>query len=133
MRSSDFLEVFNEYVNSLNYPFPCAIGLLQSGESMAILPMPGGDTILFQDGSRDKTILIDVNVKSKNQSECYNILNDLAFKVEDLQELASKNNSFEFGRFKVSSLPSLITQDESGYYVYSVSLNSRIYIYEGVL
>lgn len=129
----DLLIVLNRYINSHKYFTRSFIGLLQATDSLSIMAMPGGRETVFQDGARDKDYQVQVNAKSQDQLTCINTLNDLAKKLERLDSLPSINGSYEFQEITITSLPSLIAQDEQGFYIYALSISATITIPKGVL
>lgn len=128
----DFLERLNQKINSFGLYAPCIIGLLGSGESLSIMPMPGGNETVYFDGVRDKDYQVQVNAKSKNQLNCFNALTTIYQTLENLDDLPSANGSYDFQKITTQSLPNLVTQDEQGFYFYAMNIVAKITIYEGV-
>lgn len=129
----DFMLKLNQKINSLGLYADSRIGLLDVGESLSIMAMPGGAETVFFDGTRDKEYQVQVNAKSKNQMDCFNALTYIYQSLEDLEELPSDNGSYEFNGIETKSLPSLLEQDEQGFYIYVLSLSAKITIYKGVV
>lgn len=128
----DFLDQLMHEINSYNLYATCRIGLLGEDDSLSIMAMPGGEETIYMDGTRDKNFQVQVNAKSKNQLNCYDSLTIIYQKLENLMDLPSRNNSYDFQKFTTQSLPNLIGQDEQGFYVYAANLNALITIYKGV-
>lgn len=128
----DFMIKLNQQINNLNLYAHSAIGLLGPSESLSIMAMPGGAEVEYMDGTRDKDYQVQVNAKSKDQMNCFNALTTTYQKLENLVELPSGNGSFDFNKIETKSLPSLVTQDEQGFYVYALSISAKITIYKGV-
>lgn len=122
----------NQKINSMNLYARSTIGLLGPNESLSIMAMPGGVETVFFDGTRDKDYQVQVNAKSKNQMNCFNALTQIYQTLENLEELPSDNGSYEFESINTQSLPSLLEQDEQGFFVYVLSLSAKITIYKGV-
>lgn len=129
----DFMIQLNNKINSLGLYASCSIGLLDDGESISIMAMPGGDEVVYFDGIRDKNYQVQINAKSKNQLNCINALTHIYRTLENLDDLPSENGSYEFQKITTQSLPSLLEQDEQGFFIYVMSINARITIYEGVM
>lgn len=129
----DFMDRLNEKINSMNLFASSRIGLLGADESISIMVMPGGEETAFFDGTRDKTYNVQVNAKSKNQLNCFNALTKIYQTLENLDDLPSENGSYEFQGITTQSLPSLLEQDEQGYWVYILSISAQITIYKGVV
>ena len=127
------MDQLNKKINSMNLFASSRIGLLGADESISIMVMPGGEEIAFFDGTRDKEYQVQVNAKSKNQLNCFNALTKIYQTLENLDDLPSENGSYDFQGITTQSLPSLLEQDEQGYWVYVLSISARITIYKGVV
>lgn len=128
----DFINRLRDKINTLNLYANCTIGLLGASESLSVMPMPGGAEVEYMDGVRDKDYQVQVNAKSKNQGNCINALTTIYQTLERLTELPSNNGSFDFQKITTQSLPSLVMQDEQGFFIYALSISAKITIYEGV-
>ena len=128
----DFMLKLNQFINSLDLYAPCKIGVLGEGESLSIMAMPGGEETVYFDGVRDKDYQVQVNAKSRNHNNCFNALTTIYQTLENLDDLPSDNGSYDFQRITTQSLPSLVMQDEDGYFIYQLSISAKITIYEGV-
>src|SRR5690606_13831568 len=128
----DFLVQLNQKINSFGLFAQSTIGLLGPGESISIMIMPGGDETEYFDGSRDKNFNIQINAKSKNQMNCFNALTTIYQTLETMDDLPSENGSYDFQKITTQSLPSLLEQDEQGFFVYVLSIEAKITIYKGV-
>lgn len=136
----DFLLKLNQYINSqrltgsaLNKPLTSQIGLLKDDESMSIMAMPGGAQVVFMNGDREKAYQVQINVKSKRQDVCMNALNALSKKLENLMDLPSSNNSYEFQEIVITSFPSFLQQDEQGFFIWVLSISAELTIFKGVV
>lgn len=136
----DFLEKLNQYINSQrlagskpNEPLTSQIGLLKVDESMSIMAMPGGAQVVFMNGDSEKAYQVQINVKSKRQDVCMNALNALSKKLENLMNLPSSNNSYEFQEIVITSFPSFLQQDEQGFFIWVLSISAELTIFKGVV
>ncbi|MEK6452617.1 minor capsid protein [Caldifermentibacillus hisashii] len=128
----DFLTKLNQKINSLGLYARSSIGLLGPDESLSIMAMPGGAETVFFDGTRDREYQVQINAKSKNQMNCFNALTYIYQTLENLSDLPSDNGSYEFQKIETKSFPSLLEQDEQGYFIYVLSISAKITIYQGV-
>ncbi|HSH24144.1 MAG TPA: minor capsid protein [Massilibacterium sp.] len=128
----DFMNQLNKKINNLNLYAHCSIGLLDEGESLSIMAMPGGEETVFYDGVRDKDYQVQINAKSKNQENCFDSLTTIYQELENLEELSSQNGSYDFQKITIPSLPSLVTMDEDGFFIYALNISAKITIYKGV-
>lgn len=132
MMELDFMLKLNQKINSFNLYARSSIGLLGVSESLSIMAMPGGAETVFMDGVRDKDYQVQVNAKSMDQMNCFNALTAIYQTLENLDALPSGNGSYDFEKIETKSLPSLVTQDEQGFFVYALSISAKITIYRGV-
>lgn len=124
------MERLNSHINTLDLFARSRIGLLGESDSISVMAMPGGDETVYFDGIRDKNYQIQVSAKSKNQNNCFNALTTVYQELEQLDELKSNNGSFDYQTTRTASLPNLIGQDDSGYFIWGVNLSCKITIYE---
>lgn len=128
----DFMDRLNDEINSLRLYAHCTIGLLGENESLSIMAMPGGAETVYMDGVRDKDYQVQVNAKSMDQLNCFNALTTIYQTLENLTDLPSDNGSFDFQKITTQSLPSLVMQDDQGFFIYALSISAKITIYERV-
>ena len=129
----DFMLKLNQLINSLNLYARSSIGLLGVSESLSIMAMPGGTEVEYMDGMRDKDYQVQVNAKSQDQLNCFNALTIIYQTLENLAELPSSNGSFEFNKISIPSLPSLVQQDDDGFFIFALSISAKITIYKGAI
>lgn len=128
--SLDILDRLNDYINSLNLFAHSRIGLLDIGNSVSIMSMPGGEERVYLDGIRDKEYQVQINAKSDNQNNCFNSLTSIYQNLERLDDLPSSNGSYDFQGIKVTSLPNMIGQDDQGFFIWAINISIEITIYE---
>ncbi|MEK3890248.1 minor capsid protein [Bacillus sp. FSL K6-3431] len=133
LKELDFMQKLNQKINSLGLYADSFIGVLGDGENLSIVAMPGGAEVEYMGGMRDKDYQVQVNAKSIDQLNCINALTYIYQTLENLTDLPSSNDSYEFNKISTQSLPSLVTQDEQGFYVYALSISAKITIYKGVV
>lgn len=130
----DFIWRLNDFINTLDLYAWSNVGLLEETESLSVMVMPGGEEIVYFDGTRDKNLNIQINAKSKNQLDCIDSLAKIARILENLPENAiqSENNSFYFESISITSPVSIVSQDEQGFFIYALSISAKIHIKKGV-
>ncbi|MGE7113943.1 phage tail terminator protein [Lysinibacillus sp. NPDC047702] len=128
----DLLLQLNRYINSQKPFAKSIIGALEANESISVMAMPGGQEMVYFDGMRDKQQQVQINAKSKQQNNCINFLTTIFQKLENLDDLPSENNSYEFNNIRIVGMPSLIAVDEQGYFIYQLSISVQITINKGV-
>lgn len=130
----DFIWRLNDYINMLELFAWSNVGLLEETESLSVMAMPGGEEIVYFDGTRDKHLNVQINAKSKNQLNCIDSLAKVARVLENLEEdaIKSHNDTFYFESISVTSPVSIVAQDEQGFFIYALSISAKITIYKGV-
>lgn len=128
----DLLKQLNKKINSLNLYARSRIGLLDVDDSISVMAMPGGDEVVYMDGSRDKDYQIQINAKSKRNGYCFDALTTIFQTLENLDDLPSENGSYEFNKIETKSLPNLVGQDEDGFFIWALNISCKITIYQGV-
>ena len=130
----DFIWRLNDYINTLDLFAWSNVGVLEETESLSVMAMPGGEEIVYFDGSRDKHFNVQINAKSKNQLNCIDSLAKIARVLENLDEntIKSENDSFYFESISVTSPVSIVGQDEQGFFIYALSISAKIHINKGV-
>lgn len=129
--SLDILHRIKDKVNSLNSYTTATVGMLDADESISILAMPGGAEKEYMDGVRDKDYQMQINAKSQSQAHCFNSLTEIYQALENLYDLPSNNGSYDFNKIETKSLPSIVSFDEQGFYIFALSISAKITIYEG--
>lgn len=125
----DFIKQLRDTVNDLGIPFVCKLGILDSVDSLCLYPLSGGRTIKnYMDGMKDKQLNFEFAIKTKDNTKAYETLNDIAAQIELLDDLPSKNGSYDFQKIKVVSDSYLIGLDEQGYFVYNMIIQTELTI-----
>lgn len=130
----DFIWRLNDYINTLGLFARSDVGVLDVGESMSLMAMPGGEETVYMDGVRDKNYQMQINAKSIDQFNCIESLSHVARVLENLKEdeIKSHNGTFDFESIRIISPLSIVAQDEQGYFIYTLSISAKITIYERV-
>ena len=129
----DFIWRLNDFINTLDLFAWSDVGNLSETDSMSLMAMPGGSETVYMDGVRDKDYQMQIDAKSKNQLHCIESLSKVAKTLENLKNIESHNDSFDFESINITSLLSFVAQDEQGYFIYALSISAKITIYEGAV
>lgn len=132
MKELDFLVQLNQYINSLGLYARSILSVLTENESLSLIALPGGIETVYMDGSKDKDYNVQINAKSKDQLNCVNALNAIAYSLENLYALPSSNQSYELDRFILSGMPSYVSQDAQGFFIWQLTVTAKITIDKGV-
>lgn len=134
MQNLDFLLRANQHINTLGLYTRSIVGPLPDGKvGISLIPLPGGAQVEYMDGSRDKDYNLQISAKSEDPQECLNALYAIGHSLEQLQDLPSSNNSYDFDRFVVTSMPSLVMQDAQHFFIYQLTVVAKIFIKKGVV
>ena len=128
----DFIDQLLAYINNMGLYARARVGIVGEGDGISLNLMPSGQEVVFMDGQRDKTQNIQIVAKTRNHQQAMDTLNTIYRKLENLNDLPSANDSYEFKEISVTSYPSLILHDESGNFIYEITIASNITIYKGV-
>ena len=133
MKELDLIPRLNSYINSLNLGLRSTIGILDTGNSMAIAPLPANNDTVYMDGSRDREQNIQVLVKHSNGGAVFEMMNKLERELSKLKELPSNNDTYTFNEIYTVSTPNLVGADETGKFIYDLTIVASIHIYKGVV
>ena len=130
MNNLDFHKSLNDFINEQGYNIRSKIGLNQKDGSLSVLLLSGGSETKYMDGSKDKVqpIQIICKIAEGRHDLAIILMNDLSIKLEELQDLPSSNDSYEFNELEITSQPSFLAEDDKGNVLYSFTLNADLYI-----
>src|SRR5690625_1585783 len=130
----DFIWRLNDYINTLDLFAWSNVGILEADDSLSVMAMPGGEETVYFDGTRDKHLNVQINVKSRNQLHCIDALSKVARVLENLEEdaIKSENDSFYFESIQVTYPVSIVAHDDQGYFIYVLSISAQITIKKAV-
>lgn len=125
----DFGERLKEAIDGLTLPIPTILGTLSAKESAALTSMPGGQVIrAYMDGEKDKRLNYQYAIKC--QAERSSPANEQLWKVtnflEELEELPSRDGSFQFDTINITSQPAQSNADEAGFYYWTVDFSADL-------
>lgn len=127
----DFIERLTEKINTLELPNHLVKGYLDANESLVIYPIPGGRTIReYMNGDEDKRLNYEIAYKSKSQEKLSGTLWELQTFVDELEELESENDSFQFNDIAVTNTPYINSFDDQGWYVFLLDIQAEITIFK---
>lgn len=126
------MERLKERVNQIpDLPVRCTMGYLQTEESFVVYPMPGSQiTQTYMDGTTDQRLNFEFAMKSKLQSKIHQTLWLVQNELEQLQQLTSNDNSFEFQEIDITDKPFIQDADEQGWFVFLLNIRAEITVYK---
>lgn len=128
----DFMECLRDAINGLSdNQITLYIGYLDTDESAVISPLPGSQVIReYYDGIKEQELNFEVTIKTIDQQKANTSLWAIQSFLENLTELKSNNDSFEFEKLTMSSKPFLTTMDEQSFFVYALEFSATITTYK---
>lgn len=127
----DFLTQLSSEVKGLDLKFPLYVGLLDKEESLAIRSLPGGSTVReYYDGTKDKELNYHFSIKTKNQELAIETLMTLAEHLENVENIASKNNSYQFSKIKIVDEPFFVGETEDEFFYYQLTIKPNLTIFK---
>lgn len=106
------------------------MGYLGVDESFVIYPLPGSRIVRkFMDGTSDQQLNFEFAMKSKSQSKIHNTLWLVQNYLEELEELQSNDESFEFDDLIITNKPFINYIDEQGWFAFmlDIQVNTTVF------
>lgn len=128
----DLIERLKDSVNTIDgLPVRCLLGYLKPEESFVVYPLPGSKiTRKYYDGVKDQTLNYEFAMKSKDQQKIHQTLWATQSFLEDLEELSSKDGSFDFDGITVTNKPFITNLDDTGYYIFNLDVAIAVTSYK---
>lgn len=129
----DFIDRLTDRVNEIpNMPINCRIGYLDVAESFVVYPLPGSRTVTeYMDGTKDQQLNFEFAMKSRSQSKIHATLWLVQNVLDDLDELESQDNSFEFNNLIITNKPFINNADDQGFFTFLLDIQAQITILKG--
>ncbi|MGG5306940.1 hypothetical protein IGK38_001605 [Enterococcus pernyi] len=129
----DFLDCLNEKINQIpNLTLNIRKGYLSAVESLVIYPLPGGKVdVEYYDGIKDELLNYEIAMKSKDGSKIEQTLWLLSDVLENIEELSSKDGSFEYNNLTITNRPFINEADEQGWFVFLLDFQTKLTTFEG--
>ncbi|GAA0415066.1 minor capsid protein [Virgibacillus salarius] len=128
----DFMQRLNERINSIDQlPIESKMGYLGADESLVLYPLPGSQIVTqYMDGTTDQQLNYEIAMKSKVQSKIHQSLWAIQTELENLTELESQDNSFEFEELIITNKPFINNADEQGWFVFLLNVQANITVFK---
>lgn len=128
----DFAERLKDHVNAIpGQSATCKLGYLGTEESFVLYPLPGSKTVMeYMDGTKDQQLNYEFAMKSKLQSKILNTLWLVQNDLDDLKELASKDDSFKFDEITITNKPFINQIDDQGWFVFLLNVTANITVFK---
>lgn len=127
----DLIERLKDSVNTIDgLPVRCLLGYLKPEESFVVYPLPGSKVVRrYYDGIKDQILNFEFAMKSKDQQKIHQTLWATQSFLEELEELSSKDGSFDFDGITVTNKPFITNLDDTGYYIFNLDVAIEVTSY----
>lgn len=124
----DFIEKLAERVNKIpNLPIEVEPGYLKPNDSFVFYPLPGSQIVKsYMDGTSDQRLNYEFAMKSTIQSKINQTLWVVQTELEQLTELNSQNDSFEFQNIVITNKPFINQADDQGFFTFLLNIQANI-------
>lgn len=128
----DFIERLQDKINEMpGLPVQCRMGYLGADESFVVYPLPGSKVAQeYMDGTSDQQLNFEFAMKSKSQSKIHATLWLVQNELEGLDELTSKDGSFEFDELIITNKPFINQIDDQGWFVFLLDVQAKITVFK---
>lgn len=128
----DLIERLKDSVNTIDgLPVRCLLGYLKPEESFVVYPLPGSKVVRrYYDGIKDQVLNFEFAMKSKDQQKIHQTLWATQNYLEQLEELSSKDGSFDFDGITVTNKPFITNLDDTGYYIFNLDVAIEVTSYK---
>ena len=128
----DFIDRLTDRVNEIpGLPISCRVGYLDTEESFVVYPLPGSRTVTeYMDGTKDQQLNFEFAMKSKSQRNIHQTLWSVQNVLEDLEELESHDDSFEFQDLIITNKPFINQMDDQGWFVFLLDIQANITVFK---
>lgn len=126
----DFIDRLKDSVNILSLPLKMRTGYLGTSETLVVYPMPGSKvTQLYMDGTKDIDLNYEIAMKSEDGQKISDTLWLIQNYLENLLEIESDDNSFEFNGLEITNKPFISDADTKGWFVFLLDIKANVTIY----
>lgn len=126
----DFIDRLKDSINTIpELPLKINKGFL-AGESLVINPIAGGTVINeYYDGVKDQQLNYEIAMQSKDGNTIEKTLWIISDYVERLEEVTSKDGSFDFDSISLANKPFISAADDQGWIVFSINVQAKLTTY----
>ncbi len=127
----DFLERLTDRVNLIpTLPKNCEMGYLDVGESFVVYPLPGSRVIReYMDGVKEQQLNFEFAMRSQSQATINQTLWLVQNELENLDDIPSGNESFEFIDLTITNKPYINQADDKGLFVFLLDIQAKITVF----
>lgn len=124
----DFVDRLKDSINSIpKLPIKVKKGYLSEKESLVLYPLPGGRVLqMYYDGSKNQQLNYEIAMRSKEGNKIEQTLWMIADYLEEIEEIKSEDNSFEFDSLSIANKPYVSEADEKGWFVFLLDVQANM-------
>lgn len=130
MTTIDFGQRLHDYVTELQLPFPVILGVLDRENFVTLYPLPRSKVVRkYYNKYVERQLDYEFNIKTEDQVGAIRALSTLSTKLQQVKDVPSENNSYQFQKIKVANKSSLVGQDEHGFFFYKLTIEVLLITY----
>ena len=124
----DFVDRLKDSINTIpKLPIKVKKGYLSDKESLVLYPLPGGRVLqMYYDGSKNQQLNYEIAMRSKEGNKIEQTLWMIADYLEEIEEIKSEDNSFEFDSLSIANKPYVSEADEKGWFVFLLDVQANM-------
>lgn len=125
----NFIETITDKINAdLSLPVRIKKGYLDTGESLVMYPLPGGQKVReYMDGAKDVSLNYEIAMKSQNPELLGDSLWQISDFIENLNNLTSED--FTFNSIQITNKPYITDAGEQNWLVFLLDFEAKITTY----
>ncbi|MCS5737440.1 capsid protein, partial [Herbiconiux daphne] len=129
----DLTDALYNKLSGINLPYPLKQNINDETDSIALYTLAGGTTLVeFYDGTKDKRLNYEIRGKAQDPQhieEAVYLISESLEKLQDIYDLQSSNNSFEFGGIILQNEPYFSDAQEDGFFYFSLTFGVNVTIF----
>ena len=128
----NFIHTLADYIKLLDLNYPVIVGASDESQSLVVRPITGTEVVReYMDGMIEIRMPFEINIKSTNQTEAYQVLNDVLEYVRNVGDFLQDKEDVEQGYvvlgIVIDQIPMLIdSNDENFVYASKLMVNLTI-------
>lgn len=129
VRILNFIEAITDKINAdLSLSVRIKKGYLDTGESLVMYPLPGGQKVReYMDGAKDVSLNYEIAMKSQNPELLGDTLWQVSDFIENLDNLTS--DDFTFNSIQITNKPYITEAGEQNWLVFLLDFEAKITTY----
>ena len=120
---NNFINTLVEYIDQLEMDYPVKIGIFAEEPCLMVKPIEGSEVLHeYMNGMVDIRLPFEISIKSNDQEEAFNLLNDVMKHLKDMRNfLTDKSEDQNLLNLTMDQMPVFQARD-GNYFYYSAKL-----------